>query len=586
MPAAGSNISMKFDPLPLPDDTPVKNEEERQGQKVQQASQLPRGSGFAPKSGQIAYIANNLLTGWMAGRHIQAEKKLNKAKEDVNQSRSIYDTLASQYSENISAGKSKDDPEMQKLRGNITAAWTNYVNTADKYTSPEDDGKGKKKSLGARIGGGAKKALMTNTDPELYRSASINILKQSGPPVFHQEATPEQKLSNATANDQLDTLKDKQRWGELAKISPDKLTAQQKDEMEGLERKLMPKTTEQSTRDDLLKQVMGGKALTKEQRQLAENFGFLKPNVTNTLTWKDKEGSDYLIAIGPDGNEVGRRKLGKGYIPPDQAAPAEKIFNQQIDMMVREYKRAYGNDPRIDAKKLDEDAHRFALMTVAGFKGLGKNPMDAERNQFVLDKALKGVIGEDKDKKAIYSNFIVSPQDDPNGLFFYRSNVVDPQSPEVKRWWWFDKPAEYYGGLGKDELPGAEREFRIRLRTELKKQNPKMSDEEINGLMPPPIFIDGGPAAKAGADDRRMTQTPDEKNQGRRMDNTPSAGGNHYRAVGPDGAVLADDLTEAEMEIMKKDPRFSAISYNSKSGPSQDDALNKDINRSGAALAF
>lgn len=577
----GSHVDFKMDPLPLPDDTPVKNEEERQGQKVQQASQLPRGAGFAPKSGQIAYIANNLLTGWMAGRHIQAEKKLNKAKENVNQSKGIYDSLASTYSESIASGKSKDDPEMKKLAGNITAAWTNYVNTADKYTSPEDDGKGKKKSLGARIGGGAKKALMTNTDPELYRSASINILKQSGPPVLKQETTPEQKLSNAAANAEMDKLKDKNRWGDLAKMDPAKMTPEQKTEMEGIERKLMPKTTEQATRDDLLKQVMGGKPISKEQRQLAENFGFLKPNVTNTLTWKDKEGSDYIVAIGPDGNEVGRRKLGKGYIPPDQAATAEKIFNQQIDMMVREYKRSYGNDPKIDPKKLDEDAHRFALMTVAGFKGLGRNPMDAERNQFVLDKALKGVIGEDKEKKAIYGNFIVSPQDDPNGLFFYRSNIVDPQNPEVKRWWWFDKPAEYYGGLGKDELPGAEREFRVRLQTELRKQNPKLSDEEIKALMPPPIFIDGGPGAKRGADDKRMSPTPDERSQGRKMDNTPSAGANHYQAVGPDGAVLADDLTEAEMEIMKKDPRFSAVNYNSKTGPSQNDDVNKVLNMGG-----
>lgn len=563
--ATGQNISYKLDPLPLPDDTPVKVEEERQHERMREAQQVPRGAGYAGRTGSIAYLANNILQGWMAGRHAKAEKKLNQAREDVRQSRSIYDTLADVYQRSIESGKAKDDPEMQKLSKDIMSAWTNYVNTADKYTKPAEEAQGKKRSLGAKIGGGIKKGLMTNTDPELYRSASVNILRQSGPPVLKEQPSAQARLANAQADDAIKTVKDKNRWGELVAIDPKQRTPQQEQELEGLERRMFPKTTEQAVREDILKNVMAGKSLTPEQRQLAEGFGFLKPDVVNTLTWKDRDGSDYLIAIGPNGNEVGRRKLGKGYIPPDQAAVAERIFNQQIDSMVREYKRAYGGDPRIDPKKLDEDAHRFALMTVAGFKGFGGNPLEAQRAQFILDKAIKSVVGEDKTKRAVYGNFIVSPQDDPNGLFFYRTNVVDPQNPEVKRWWWFDTPAQYYGGVSKEQLPGYEREFRVRLRTALKKQNPKMSDEEINSLMPPPVFVEGGPGSKRLG----MEPTPGEKGSDQyRMDNTPKFGGNRYKAIGPDGSVLSDDMTEAEVEVMKKDPRFARVQFENKTGSS------------------
>lgn len=557
---AGQNVNFKMDALPLPDDSSVKQEEDRQGQKVQQAAQLRPGAGFMPKTGQIAYIANNLLQGWMAGRHIQAEKKLNKAKEDVNQSRGIYDSLAGVYSQNLESGKSKDDPEMQALSKNITSAWTNYVNTADKYTGPADDGKGKKKGLGARVAGGAKKALMTNTDPEMYRSASVNLLRQTGPPVLQQEPSAQSKFTNDAAQAQSEELKDRKRWSELAKTDPAKLTPDQKAEIDGLERRLYHQSTSESVKDDLLKKVMAGTKLDDNQRQVAENMGILKPNVTNTLQWKDKEGNDYLIAIDKDGQEVGRRKLGKGWVPNDQSGASQRMFDAQINGLVGEYKKA-NRKPGMDENQLDQDAHRFALMAVTGFKGFGQNPMQAERNQFTLDKALKAVIGEDKDKKAMYGNFVVAPADDPNGLYFYRSNIVDPQNPEVKRWYWFNTPAQYSGGLSQEELPGAEKEFRNRLRTAIKKQNPKMSDEEINSLMPPPIYVEGGPGAKAAKGEAKDPTSM-------KMDPTPKHGGNHYKAIAPDGSVLAEDMTEEEMETMKQNPKFGSIQFDNKTSNS------------------
>lgn len=54
--AIGQNFSMRFDPLPLPDDTPVKAEEERQGQKVQQVAPVRAAPASCPGPGQIAFL--------------------------------------------------------------------------------------------------------------------------------------------------------------------------------------------------------------------------------------------------------------------------------------------------------------------------------------------------------------------------------------------------------------------------------------------------------------------------------------------------------------------------------------------------
>lgn len=526
----GANIRYQMDPLPVPDTTSVNNEEDRQFQKMQAAQQVPRGAGFASAPARMAFVANNVLTGWLAGRHIKQERELNKAKQEVVSSKSIYDTLAQTYSENIESGKSKDDPEMKKLAGNISAAWNNYLNTADKYSSPEDEGKGKKKSAGARIAGGVKKAFMGNVDPEMFRKGSINILRKSGAPVLSTDQSPESKeaqlrlkTEESALQEQQRELKDKNRWRDLAMKDPKVLSAEEKTELDGLERSMFPKSYEQQVRDDLMKKVVeGGQSLKPEERQVAEQMGILKPKVTSSVTWKDSKGHDWIVAIGPDGQEVSRRDMGKGYSPPDQASIADRIMKNQINTMVREYKNGYGSQ-YTDQAKLDADAHKFAIASVAGYKSMGATPVDAEKNQMILDKAIKTVMGEDPKKKGLYGNFVVSPADDPMGTYIYRTNLVDPQGT-AGMWWW--KKNTYYGGATEAELPGMEKEFRARLWTALRKQNAKMTDKEIDGLMPPPMYV----GKQGGSAQYQMEPPPSSPSSGKKVRMKYPATGEEYDA--------------------------------------------------------
>jgi hypothetical protein len=129
------------------------------------------------------------------------------------------------------------------------------------------------------------------------------------------------------------------------------------------------------------------------------------------------------------------------------------------------------------------------MSAMTGFKLMGGNPADAEKNQFTLSKAIKATISElPKKDQEVFQNFAVVPANDVDGVYAYRSNFANPKEAAVQRWYWFDKPEKYYGGVGKDELAARETEFRTRLLTTLRKQNPKLGEDQVRALMPPPIY--------------------------------------------------------------------------------------------------
>jgi len=171
------------------------------------------------------------------------------------------------------------------------------------------------------------------------------------------------------------------------------------------------------------------------------------------------------------------------------------------------------------------------MSAMTGFKLMGGNPAEAEKNQFMLSKAIKSVIGEvPKKGQELFKNFVSNPDDSPDGVFAYRTNVADPKNPEVKRWYWSDKPAGYYGGISKDELESQEAAFRTRLLTALRKQNPKMSDEQVRALMPPPIY-QGMPQKQQGG----MSSAPPPASGGQPQMSASPAGAPTYGAYADDG---------------------------------------------------
>ncbi len=526
--ATGQQFARELDPLPLPDDTPVKVEENRQDEKMSKAQQVPYGAGWASKGGQAAYIANNILTGWMAGRHVKAEKELNKAKQEVTSAKSIYDTIAQQYSQNIESGKAKDDPEMKKLAENATAAWGNYVNIADKYSAPEEgkNKKGEKKGAGDKI----KQMFGMDVDPEFFRKTSVDVLRKSGPPVLSQEQSIQSKAATAELKSieedrtrkQADQ-KQKDRWSELSKKDPKTLTPQEQSELQGLDRVVIGKSFEQQTRDELLKKVVEGKEkMTPAEVELAKQMGVIKEDQYSTMMRKNSKGEDEILTLDQKGNLIGTKNLGRGYMPPDQVQVESRIRNNQVNAFVSEYKKAYGAK-YTDPVKLEADAHAAALQATSGFKGFGGiDPGQSEQVQFKLNNAIKSVRAElPKDAKAVMDNFVVPPaENDVTGMYQYKSNVASPTG-ESGMWWW--KSPVYAGGVSVDNLQSQEREFRNRLFVTLEKQNPKMTKEQLKAMMPPEIYTDEVVGKMKGGS-REMAPPP----QSNTMGATPKPAYSHY----------------------------------------------------------
>lgn len=507
----------QMDPLPLPEGGDTPQQAEQMGmEKMQMAQRQPPGSGYAKPIGQASYIANNILQGWMAGRHIKQTKLLDKAKGEVTSAQGIYDQLADVYRNNVAAGKDKNSEDMKKLSSDITAAWTNYVNTADKFTAPEDEKTGKKKEKGKLA-----KMFGMDVDPEMFRKGSVNLLRQSGPPVLREEESVQSKAARAQLDatnleiqQRKDQIKQDSEWKELSMIDPSKRTEDQQKRLDAIERVKFPKSVEQATRDDLIKKVTSGQKLADNDREMAEQLGILRHNQPTMLQHKDADGTDWVIAVDEKGNEVGRKSLGKGYVPPDQATLSQRIMQQQHDAMVADYKKAFGG-PGVDPAKLEQDAQRFALYASSGFKSWGGSPAEAEQAQFMVSDAIKTVRGElSKDQKAILDNFVVAPTDDPNGLYYWRTSMVQPQG-ESGMWWW--KKPTYYGGIGQGELKGYEREMIDRLRMALQKKHKNLTPEQVKQLIPESMFKgqDGKPADRSMStspgSERSMAPLPGEK---------------------------------------------------------------------------
>src|SRR5882762_3218634 len=88
--------------------------------KMQDAQKLPQGAGYSPGAGKAAYFANNLLTGWMAGRHMAEAKKLKDATTEVSSLYGLYQNADASFSRLVDAG-TKEKAEQKTADGKLLA---------------------------------------------------------------------------------------------------------------------------------------------------------------------------------------------------------------------------------------------------------------------------------------------------------------------------------------------------------------------------------------------------------------------------------------------------------------------------------
>jgi lysozyme len=186
-----------LDPLPVPEEAPV----QAQPAQIQaMAGQpLPPSAGWVSPAGAGAYIASNLLTGWMAGKHVAEQRKLEKARTQVQGAKSVFDAMNQQYQDMVAQGlvptqmdptqplsqkqveqRAKQDPaqtaRIDQAKKNVNTAWQSYLAVAQQYAFPEGGEKKGIKGFGQRVG-----REFTAQQPEMFAQASLNVLKGMDP---------------------------------------------------------------------------------------------------------------------------------------------------------------------------------------------------------------------------------------------------------------------------------------------------------------------------------------------------------------------------------------------------------------------
>ena len=243
----------QLDPLPIPQP----QEQQAENPAVPPAAKPQEGMGWVKPSGAGAYVASQILTGWMAGRHVAQQRKMDTAKQNVVGAKTTYDVVADSYKSLIDQGLGNSDkPEdKQKLEAAKTAAshaWDNYLNVAQKYSTPDDDGQ--KKSKGKKFEKGVHDAFM-GQDPQFFLDSSLKVLRNTGAPV----------LSYGTSQDE----KNKQ--------------------------KLQQQTIEQN--EQVIKQKSNALAAEADKKELIKQAAGTGPGAENArLTLKNQYGVDYQTA--------------------------------------------------------------------------------------------------------------------------------------------------------------------------------------------------------------------------------------------------------------------------------------------------
>ena len=508
MPASG-NLGFQAPSLTPPPGQNVQVETYADEAKAnQQQAQMPPVY-YGGKTGSIAFMADKVLTGWLAGTKMAQERKAKQMANEVGAAKTGLDYIGQAYRAAVESG---DQKKIAETKSALSEAYNDYLNKAEKYAIPEDTGK---KTTGQKIKSGLKRFAQGGENPHLdIAKSTLDIMRKTDPTQLYGPSKQEQQQSEVLdmqTKQMKDQQRDQDRWAEIAQKDPSKLTDQDKRFQEYYEYKNFGQTPAQQrldqTKDQLLTKIAGGQQLSDQERTLAENFGFIKPKVTSTQirTIQDKNGNpvSQLISIGPDGQVVGTQNLpGKDYIGPNQAQMAGQMINAQMSAMMKWGAKMHPEwDPKTPEgqKALTQWAMRTLYPPTAGTIDWA----DKNAQMDTMNRALQAVLAKHKKEykdpntgapttsydemgNAVLGN-LVSTTDD--GRYAYMPSLAPGQKEGGSSWYnpwsWGDKPTEKWSGMTREQLNSQERQFQAELRAELKKQNPKLPDTEIDKMMPP-----------------------------------------------------------------------------------------------------
>ena len=546
---SSGNLGFQMTPPPAPNVGVQAQPYTQQPEQVQMPQQY-----YGGKTGSVAFMADKILTGFLAGTKARQQQQANKVAQEIGSAKTGLDIIGQAYNAAVQSGDQKKIDQASKA---LSEAYNDYLNKAEKYALPDKQvdpktGKPKKQKAGAQ----------GNPNAPIAES-TIQIMRQTDPKLLYGPSKQEQQQSEQL-DMQTKAMKqaqaDEDRWAVVSQKDPSQLTPQEKRFQEFYEYKKFGRTPaqqkEDAIKDQLLGKIMGGKPLNDQDQSLAESLGLVKPKVTNTVTrtvrGKDGGPQTQLVSIGPDGKVVGTQVLeGKDYVPPDQAEVATKVFNAELSAKAKWYKKAH---PELPADKADQIANQWALSTVSS--SAAGDYSDRNQQLDTMNRALQTVLGKhqkeykggdgqmvkepDELYTAMMGNVVSLSDESGGGRYVYMPQLAAGQkeggSSWYKPWTWGDQGTEKWSGMTRAQLNGQEAQFQAELRAELKKQNPKMTDAQIDRMVPSMLTSQSGAAAK------QMQPPPQQGGSPQAMQPPPGAQ-KAYSITLPDGTKATRQMS-------------------------------------------
>lgn len=479
---------------------------------------LPTSAGYVSKGGAGAFIASNIINGYLKGRQHAAEVKQQKATSQIAGADYTYKTMADNYNQLLRNGKSETDPDVQKAKQAANEAWQASLGVKAQYVMPQDDGKKKgvkEKTEGILKGVFGKEGIQ----PHVIPAAALAALKTSPPPglglsledkaAMQQQETAKFQLDNmkteaAQRNEQFAWIKDDEKrkttFRDLSSKDPASLSLGEQQQLHQLTRlAAIEKDPVHGAQDmDLTQKIMSGAHMSAGELQTAQARGLMQgPHIEQHTNSK---GMDELITVDPaTGAVIGRSSLGRHYTNNEALSNAIAIDKFRQKQQFEEIKKAMpgANDSQVYQIMATENAKHPEYLAAM----IGDNPEQKGKDLQAVNTALKTVWGEyynldstkAKDTAArrdhdIIQNFINTPdKNQQDGTFAFKKSIV-PTGQKTVHWHLFgpnETAPTYQGNATPQEMQAAASSLYSRTRAALQKQGKgKYSEADLDRMLP------------------------------------------------------------------------------------------------------
>jgi hypothetical protein len=456
---------------------------------------LPAQAGYVSKAGAGAFVANNILQGYLKGREVKQQRELAKAQNQLQGADYAYQTLAQNYNDMLRSGKQENDPEVQKAKQAASSAWQAKLQIMGQYATPADD-KSHKKGAKQKVEGAFANIFgKSGVTPQMIPQAALQVLQNSPPPGLgltpqDQEAMAQTKTAQAqaelaqasipvakaqaeTAQMQLQDQKQQQRYDDILLKPSTAWTPEDKQFADQFKkREELKKPEDQQYADAVFQSINTGKPLDPVQRQFAYAHGIL--TAPQVIQYDD--GLKHFVArMDPDGNIISKQQVGRVY-HEDEVSNAVRMTEAMHKIRVRDMMQGGMDEATANRAALLEESKNPVLVD-AMLRNAGSTMQQLAMNDKIL-RSLQAEAGktggtpQEKQKRlAEWSNFYVpSAENDDTGYFALR----DPKPL---------KDGKYAGGLDATALKKEQDAFYRRYRAKAQELYPKLTSDEIDALV-------------------------------------------------------------------------------------------------------